>query len=79
MTYSSTQLLSPCGTARKIIRGLKDGPSEEERYAVADHVVRQLKERGESWAVRRRSKARKGADNVSTAKWININVSKALS
>jgi hypothetical protein len=31
--------------ARKIIRGLKEGLSEEERYAVADHVVRQLKER----------------------------------
>jgi len=65
--------------ARKIVRGLKDGLSEEERYAVADHVVRQLKESGASWAVRRRSKARKGADNVSKAKWININVRNALS
>ena len=65
--------------ARKIVRGLKDGLSEEERYAVADHVVRQLKKRGKSWAVRRRSKAQKGADNVSKAKWININVRNALS
>ena len=31
--------------ACKIIRGLKEGLCEEERYAVADHVVRQLKER----------------------------------
>ena len=60
--------------ARKIVRGLKDGLSEEERYAVADHVVRQLTERE-----RRRSKARKGADNVSKAKWINVNVRNALS
>jgi hypothetical protein len=35
--------------ARKIVRGLKDGLTEEERFAVADHVVRQLKERGDPW------------------------------
>jgi len=35
--------------SRKIIRGLKEGLTEEERYAVADHVVRQLKERGDTW------------------------------
>jgi hypothetical protein len=35
--------------SRKIIRGLKEGLTEEERYAVADHVVRQLKERGDPW------------------------------
>ena len=35
--------------ARKIIRGLKDGLTEEERYAVADHVVAQLKDRGDPW------------------------------
>jgi hypothetical protein len=28
---------------------LKEGLTEEERYAVADRVVRQLKERGDSW------------------------------
>ena len=33
--------------ARKIIRGLKQGLTEEERYAVADHVVKQLRDRGE--------------------------------
>jgi CheY-like chemotaxis protein len=32
--------------SRKIIRGLKQGLTEEERYAVADHAVAQLKERG---------------------------------
>ena len=31
---------------RKILRGLKDGLMEDERYAVADHVVSQLKQRG---------------------------------
>jgi hypothetical protein len=33
----------------KIIRGLKEGLTEEERYAVADHAVAQLKERGDPW------------------------------
>jgi hypothetical protein len=31
--------------SRKIVRGLKQELTEEERYAVADHVVAQLKER----------------------------------
>jgi hypothetical protein len=35
--------------SRKVIRGLKQGLSEEERYAVAHHVVAQLKERGDPW------------------------------
>ncbi len=35
--------------ARKIVRGLNDGLTEDERYAVADHVVSQLKERGDPW------------------------------
>jgi hypothetical protein len=35
--------------SRKIIRGLKEGLTEEERYAVADRTVAQLKERGDPW------------------------------
>jgi hypothetical protein len=35
--------------SRKIIRGLKEGLTEEERYAVADHAVALLKERGDPW------------------------------
>jgi hypothetical protein len=35
--------------SRKVIRGLKEGLTEDERYAVADHVVAQLKERGDPW------------------------------
>ena len=35
--------------SRKIIRGLKQGLTEEERYAVADHAVAQLKECGDLW------------------------------
>ena len=35
--------------ARNIIRGLKEGLNEEERFAVADHTVEQLKERGDPW------------------------------
>ncbi len=37
--------------ARKIVRGLKDGLTEDERHAVADHVVRQLRERGDPWGL----------------------------
>ena len=43
--------------ARKIIRGLKDGLSEDERYAVADHVVSQLKERGDPWDLNAEARA----------------------
>jgi hypothetical protein len=35
--------------SRKIVRGLKEGLGEHERFAVADHVVDQLKERGDPW------------------------------
>jgi hypothetical protein len=35
--------------ARKIVRGLKQGLSEDERYAVADHIVEQLRQRGDPW------------------------------
>ena len=35
--------------SRKRIRGLKEGLTEDKRYAVADHVVRQLKDRGDLW------------------------------
>jgi hypothetical protein len=35
--------------SRKVIRGPKEGLTEEERCAVADHTVTQLKERGDPW------------------------------
>ena len=35
--------------ARKIVRGLEAGLTEDERYAVADHAVAQLKERADPW------------------------------
>jgi hypothetical protein len=35
--------------SRKIIRGLREGLTEDERFAVADHTVAQLKERGDPW------------------------------
>ncbi len=34
--------------ASKIVRGLRQGLTEAERYAVADHVT-QLKQRGDPW------------------------------
>jgi hypothetical protein len=42
--------------ASKIIRGLKQGLTEAERYAVADHVVAQLKERGDPWRLSEEAK-----------------------
>jgi len=44
--------------ASKIIRGLKQGLTEAERYAVADHVVAQLKERGDPWGLSEEAKAK---------------------
>jgi hypothetical protein len=35
--------------ARKTVRGLKEVLTEDERYAVADHVVAQLKDHGDPW------------------------------
>jgi len=35
--------------AAKIVRGLRQALTEAERYAVADHVVEQLKKRGDPW------------------------------
>lgn len=46
--------------ARKIIRGLKAGLTEEERCAVAEHVVRQLKEHGDPWALNEEAKPGRG-------------------
>jgi hypothetical protein len=43
--------------SRKIIRGLKQGLTEEERYAVADHTVAQLKERGDPWRLNEEARA----------------------
>jgi hypothetical protein len=35
--------------AAKIVRGLRQALTEAERYAVADHVVEQLNQRGDPW------------------------------
>jgi hypothetical protein len=43
--------------ARKIVRGLKDGLTEDERFAVADHVISQLKERGDPWGLNEEAKS----------------------
>jgi hypothetical protein len=40
-------------------RGLRQGLTEDERYAVADHVVSQLRERGDPW--RLDDEAKKGS------------------
>ena len=35
--------------ARKVVRGLREGLTEQERYAVADAVMWRLKEHGDPW------------------------------
>jgi len=39
--------------ARKLVRGLRHGLSEEERYLVADDVVHQLQQHGDPWDLSR--------------------------
>ena len=46
--------------AVKVVRGLRQGLSEVERYAVADHVVSQLKERGDPWGLNDEAKPGRG-------------------
>ena len=36
-------------SARKLVRGLRQGLSEEERFRIADDVVDRLKEHGDPW------------------------------
>ena len=45
--------------SRKIVRGLKEGLTEDERYAVADHAVAQLKEPGDPWRLNEEAPAAK--------------------
>ena len=37
--------------ARKLVRGLRQGLSEEERFLVAEDVVDQLQQHGDPWAL----------------------------
>jgi hypothetical protein len=46
--------------ARKVVRGLKHGLTEEERYAVADQVVSQLKQHGDPWELSEEAKPARG-------------------
>jgi len=46
--------------ARKIVRGLKQALREDERYAVADHVVSQLKEHGDPWRLSEEAQPKPG-------------------
>jgi hypothetical protein len=53
-------LAFPLRRASKIVRGLRQGLSEDDRYAVADHVVSQLKERGDPWCLDDEAKPKRG-------------------
>ena len=45
--------------ALRRLRGLKEGLTEDERYAVADHAVAQLKKRGDPWRLNKDAPAAK--------------------
>ena len=45
---------------RKIVRGLKEALTEEERFAVAEHVVSQLKDGGDPWELSEEAKPSRG-------------------
>jgi hypothetical protein len=53
---ASASAAANCG----IVRGLRQGLSEDDRYAVADHVVSQLKERGDPWCLDDEAKPKRG-------------------
>jgi len=46
--------------ARKVVRGLKHGLTEKERYAVADEVVSQLRQHGDPWELSEEARPRSG-------------------
>ena len=50
--------------SRKIVRGWKEGLTKEGRYAVADHAVAQLKERGDPWRLNEEVKPASPPDNI---------------
>lgn len=56
LRYAIAYALRP----RKVVRGLRQGLTEDERYAVADHVVGQLKEHGDPWRLSDEAKAGPG-------------------
>jgi hypothetical protein len=37
--------------ARKLVRGLRQALTEDERFEIADDVVRQLQQHGDPWAL----------------------------
>jgi len=43
--------------ASKVVRGLKEGLTEAERFEVADHVVGQLKDHGDPWGLSKNAKS----------------------
>jgi hypothetical protein len=46
--------------AVKIVRGLRQGLTEAERYAVADHVVSRLKDGGDPWSLSEEARPKSG-------------------
>jgi hypothetical protein len=46
--------------ASRIVRGLKQALTEDERFAVADHVVDQLKQHGDPWKLSEEARPKSG-------------------
>jgi len=46
--------------ARKLVRGLRQGLSEDERYLIADDVVHRLQQHGDPWNLSEEAKPKSG-------------------
>jgi hypothetical protein len=46
--------------ARKLVRGLRAGLTEDERYRVADDVVHRLQQHGDPWGLAEEAQSGKG-------------------
>jgi len=51
------QIAFALSRAVKIIRGLRQALTEEERFAVAEHVIYQLKRHGDPWKLSEEARA----------------------
>jgi len=59
--------------ARKIVRGLKQGLSEEERYLVADDVVYRLKQHGDPRRLNEEMPDMTTAGHATEPDWCKLN------
>jgi len=55
--------------ARKLVRGLRQGLSEDERYLIADDVVHRLQQHGDPWDLSRELPPMTGKRGIRRHQW----------